>query len=185
MKTIRALARSTAHALMIALALTFALALIPSLSRDAQAAGGKASTFENALLKLVFNGNTVTGIADNTASTPATVLCLALHTADPGSGGTQTTNEAAYGSYARVAVNRNSGGWTVSGNQVALTAIEQFPAATSGSETETYFSVAVPTSGSTCTGSLVILYRGPVTPNIVVSTGVTPELTTSTLVTEQ
>ena len=154
-------------------------------SRDAQAAGGKASTFENALLKLVFNGNTVTGIADNTGSTPATVLCLALHTADPGSGGTQTTNEAAYGSYARVAVNRNSGGWTVSGNQVALTAIEQFPAATSGSETETYFSIAVPTSGSTCTGSLVILYRGPVTPNIVVTTGVTPELTTSTLVTEQ
>ena len=127
MKNIRAFARSTAHALMIALALTYALAL------GAQAAGGKASTFENALLKLVFNGNTVTGIADNTASTPATVLCLALHTADPGSGGTQTTNEAAYGSYARVAVNRNSGGWTVSSNQVALTSIEQFPAATSGS----------------------------------------------------
>ena len=179
MKTIRAFARSTAHALAIA------VALIPSLSRDAQAAGGKASTFENALLKLVFNGTTLTGIADNTATTPATVLCLALHTADPGAGGTQTTNEAAYGSYARVAVNRNSGGWTVSGNQVALTAIEQFPAATSGSETETWFSVAVPSSGSTCSGSLVILYRGPVTPNIVVSTGVTPELTTSTLVTEQ
>ena len=179
MKKIRAFARSTAFAL------TIALALIPSLSRDALAAGGKASTFENALLKLLFNGTTVTGVADNTASTPATVLCLALHTADPGSGGTQSTNEAAYGSYARVSVSRNSSGWTVSGNQVALTAIEQFPAATSGSETETYFSVAVPTSGSTCTGSLVILYRGPITPNIVVSTGVTPELTTSTLVTEQ
>ena len=177
MKKIRAFARSTAPSHILALT----IALAPG----AQAAGGKASTFENALLKLVFNGSTVTGIADNTGSTPATVLCLALHTADPGSGGTQTTNEAAYGSYARLAVNRNSGGWTVSGNQVALTAIEQFPAATSGSETETYFSIAVPTSGSTCTGSLTILYRGPITPNIVVTTGVTPELTTSTIVTEQ
>ena len=185
MKLIRAYARSTALALTVALALILISGLVPGMSRDAQAAGGKASTFENALLKLLFNGTTVTGVADNTASTPATVLCLALHTADPGAGGTQTTNEAAYGSYARVAVNRNSGGWTVSGNQVALTAIEQFPAATSGSETETWFSVAVPSSGSSCTGSLVILYRGPITPNIVVSTGVTPELTTSTLVTEQ
>ena len=180
MWNLRAFARSTAHALTVALAL-----LVFVLAPPAQAAGGKAATFENALLKLLFNGTTITGIADNTASTPATVLCLALHTSDPGSGGTQTTNEAAYGSYARVAVNRNSGGWTVSTNTVAPAAIAQFPAATSGSETETYFSIAVPTSGSTCTGGLVIIYRGPITPNIVVTTGVTPELTTSTLITEQ
>jgi|SRR5208337_3303007 len=176
-KTIRAFARSIALASALALAL---FAPAPAL-----AAGGKASTFENALLLLIFNGTTITSIAQNVSSTPATVLCVALHTADPGSGGAQSTNEAAYGSYARISVNRNSGGWTVSGNQVSLTSLEQFPAATSGSETETYFSVAVPTSGSTCSGSLTILYRGPITPNLVISTGVTPELTTGTLITEQ
>ena len=179
MRKLRALARS------VALVSALALAFIPSLSRPAFAAGGKASAFENSLLLLIFNGTTITGIAQNASSSPATVLCVALHTADPGTGGTQSTNEAAYGAYARISVNRNSGGWTVSGNQVSLTALQQFPAATSGSETETYFSVAVPTSGTSCAGSLTILYRGPITPNLVISTGVTPELTTSTLITEQ
>jgi hypothetical protein len=150
----------------------------------ASAAGGKASTFENALLKLIFNGTTITGIADNTATTPATVLCVALHTADPGVGGSQTTSEAAYTSYARVAVNRNTGGWTVSTNTVAPAANITFPAATGGSETEIYFSIGIPTSGSTCTGATTIMYRGPITPNLTISSGVTPQLTTSTLATE-
>jgi hypothetical protein len=165
----------------LALGAALALALAPA----AEAAGGKSSAYENALLLLVFQGTTITGIAQNASSSPATVLCVALHTSDPGVGGTQSTNEAAYGGYARISVARSSSGWTVSGNAASLAALEQFPAATSGSETETYFSVAIPTSGSSCGGSLVILYRGPITPNLVVSTGVTPELTTSTQVTEQ
>jgi hypothetical protein len=163
--------------------LAFACAFALSLS-SAFAAGGKASTFENALLKLIFNATSITGIADNTASTPATVLCVALHTSDPGVGGSQSTNEATYTSYARVAVNRNSGGWTVTTNSVSPVSIIVFPAATGGSETETYFSIAVPTSGSTCSGALVILYRGPISPSIAVSTGVTPELGTGTVATE-
>ena len=167
----------------VARPLAFACAIALTLS-SAFAAGGKSTAFDTALLKLVFQATTITGIADNTASTPATVICLALHTSDPGVGGSQSTNEAAYGSYARVSVARTSSGWTVSGNTATLAAIEQFPAATSGSETETYWSAAIPTSGTTCTGALTILYRGPITPNLVVSTGVTPELTTSTAVTE-
>ncbi len=161
-----------------------ALALAAAFVSPALALGGKSSASENAILKLIFQGTTFTGVADNTATTPATVLCVALHTADPGVGGSQTTSEAAYTSYARLSVNRNSGGWTVSGNSVAPASTLSFPAATGGTETETYFSVAVPSSGSTCTGALVILYRGPITPNIAVSAGVTPQLTTSTAVTE-
>lgn len=142
-------------------------------------AGGKATTFDNDLLKLIFNATAIANIADNAASSPLTNLYLSLHTADPGVGGSQTTNEAAYTSYARVAVARSSGGFTVSTNTVVLAALAAFPAASGGSETETWFAVGTASSG---TGK--ILYRGPITPNIVVSTGVTPQLTTGTTITE-
>jgi hypothetical protein len=158
------------------LLLATVLALTPV---AAMAAGGKASTFENDVLKLIFNATGIGNIADNASSSPLTNLFVALHTADPGAGGNCQTSEAAYTSYARVTVARTSGGWTVSANTVNPAATIIFPAATGGSETETYFSICTVTSG---TGK--ILYRGPVTPNIVVSNGVTPELTTTTGITE-
>ena len=142
-------------------------------------AGGKGSTFDNDLLKLIFNATGIADIADNAASTPLTNLYLSLHTADPGAGGSQTTSEAAYTSYARAAVARTSAGFTVSGSSVTLTAAVSFVTATGGSETETYFAIGTASSG---TGK--ILYRGPITPSIVVTSGVTPQLTTGTTVTE-
>jgi len=158
------------------LLLATVLALTPV---AAMAAGGKASTFENDVLKLIFNATGIGNIADNASSSPLTNLYVTLHTADPGAGGNCQTSEAAYTSYARVAVARTSGGWTVSANTVNPAATIIFPAATGGSETETYFSVCTASSGTA-----KILYRGPVTPNIVVSNGVTPELTTTTGITE-
>ena len=142
-------------------------------------AGGKASTFENDWLKLIFNATPIANIADNAASAPLTNLYVSLHTADPGVSGNQTTSEAAYTSYARVAVARTSGGWTVTGSSVSPAATIIFPAATGGGETETFFAV-----GTASTGTGKILYRGPITASIVVSSGVTPELTTSTSITE-
>jgi hypothetical protein len=142
-------------------------------------AGGKASTFENDLLKLIFNATAIANIADNAGSSPLTNLYVSLHTADPGAGGSQTTSEAAYTSYARVAVARTSGGFTVTGNSVSPAATISFPAATGGSETETYFAI-----GTASSGAGKILYRGPITPSISVSTGVTPQLTTASAVTE-
>ena len=142
-------------------------------------AGGKATTFDNDLLKLIFNAVGIANIADNAASSPLTDLYLALHTADPGVGGSQTTSEAAYTSYGRATVARNSSGFTVSTNTVVLAALVAFAAATGGSETETWFSV-----GTALSGAGKILYRGPITPNIVVATGVAPELTTGTTITE-
>ena len=142
-------------------------------------AGGKGSTFDNDWLKLTLNATAIANIADNAASSPLTNVYLALHTADPGAGGSQTTNEATYTSYARVAVARSGSGWTVSGSSATLTSLVAFPTATGGSETETYFSV-----GTASSGAGKILYRGPITPNIAVSNGVTPELTTGTTITE-
>lgn len=141
---------------------------------------GKGNTFSNDLLKLILNATAIANIADNAASSPLTNLYFSLHTASPGAAGTQTTNEAAYTSYARVAVARTTSGFTASSSQSSSpVATVGFPAATGGSETETYAGLGTASSGA---GKL--LYFGTVTPNIVVSNGVTPQLTTASTITE-
>ncbi len=64
----------------------------------------KGNTFENDLLLLIFNATAIANIADNASASPLTNLYVSLHTGDPGEAGSQTTNECAYTSYARVAV---------------------------------------------------------------------------------
>lgn len=139
----------------------------------------KGNTFENDLLKLIFNATAIANIADNAASSPLTSLYLSLHTADPGEGGSQNTSECAYGSYARVAVARSAGGFTVSGASVVLAATMAFPTATSGSETATYAGIGTDSSGA---GKL--LYSGAISPTIAISAGITPRLTTGSTITE-
>lgn len=140
---------------------------------------GKSNPFSASFLNLIFNGVTMAGLAQNVTSGALTNLYVALHTANPGAGGNQATSEAAYTGYARVAVARNSGGWTLAGQTITPNANIVFPAATGGSETETYFSV-----GTASSGAGEILYSGPISPPISVTTGVTPELLTGTTVTE-
>jgi hypothetical protein len=139
----------------------------------------KGNTFENDLIKLIFQATAIANIGDNAASSPLTNLQVSLHTADPGEAGDQTTSEATYTSYARVAVARSAGGWTVTNNSVSPAATIGFPAATGGTNTITHFGVGTASSGA---GKL--LYKGTVTPNISVSTGVTPQLSTATAITE-
>lgn len=139
----------------------------------------KSDTFENDLLKLIFQATAIANIADNAATSPLTNLYVALHTADPGETGVQNTSEITYTSYARVAVARTSGGWTVTTNSVSPAANIDFPAGTGGSGTATYFSVGVASSGAT-----KILYSGAISPSIVCGSGVTPRLTTATAITE-
>jgi hypothetical protein len=139
----------------------------------------KGNTFENDILKLILNATAIANIADNAASSPLTNVFVALHTADPGEAGDQTTSETSYTSYARVSVARTSGGWTVTGNSVSPAAAIDFPQCTGGSATITHASIGVATSGAS-----KILYKGAVTPNISVSSGVTPRITTSSTITE-
>lgn len=96
-------------------------------------AGGIADTFENDLMKLIFNATAIANIADNASSSPLTNLQYSLHTADVGDAGNQTTNEIGYTSYARTAVARSGGGHTVSSNSVSPAATVSFPAGTGGS----------------------------------------------------
>jgi len=139
----------------------------------------KGNTFENDLLALIFNATAIANMADNAAASPLNNLYVSLHTVDPGEAGNQATSECAYTSYARVAVARTSGGWTIAANSVSPAANIDFPEATGGSETATFFAV-----GTALIGTGKILYSGTLTPNIVISTGVAPRIGTGTTITE-
>jgi hypothetical protein len=139
------------------------------------------TTFANDYLKFVFNATPIANMADNAATSPHTQYYLALHTADPGAGGNQTTNEIAYTSYARAAVARTTGGFTVASNAVALAAAVSFPAGTGGSGTATYWSV-----GTAASGTGKVLYSGQITTpsgGIVCGNTITPQLGTGTTIT--
>lgn len=134
---------------------------------------------ETNILKVIFTNTTYAGIGDATGIVGSTAngsLYVSLHTADPGEAGSQTTSEAAYTSYARVAVARTTSGWTVSGNSVTNAAIINFPACTGGSATVTYFGIGANTSGA---GQL--LFSGALSASLAVSNGITPSFAASAL----
>jgi len=142
----------------------------------------KSNAWENGLLDLLFLNTAFTLVGDASgllASGTAGSLFVSLHTADPGEAGDQTTSEATYTSYARVAVARSGAGWTRTNNSISPTAAIGFPAGTGGSGTVTHFGIGTATSGA---GKL--LYKGTVTPNIVTGNGVTPSLPTTSTITE-
>ena len=146
----------------------------------------KGNTFENDLLLLIFNNTNCALVGDATGlrgASSAGSLYLSLHTADPGETGDQTTSECNYTSYARVAVARSGAGFTVTANSVSPAANVDFANPSNSTnlpQTATHFGVGTASSGA---GKL--LYKGAVTPNIVITnTGVTPRLTTATAITE-
>jgi hypothetical protein len=133
---------------------------------------------ENAILNLILRATAWTGVADNAASSPLTNLHAALATADPGDAGTMSTSEVTYTSYSRVNIARSTGFAAASGGSSALAANVDFPAGTGGSGTVTHASI-----GRTGGGTVDAFFQGAVTPNIVTGNGVTPRLTTATVVT--
>jgi hypothetical protein len=133
------------------------------------------NAFESGLLTLIFNNSNYANVGDATGlrgSSTAGSFYVSLHTGDPGETGSQTTSEAGYTSYARVAVARSSGGFTISGTaptQAANTAAVTFPACTGSSSTCTYFGIG---SDSTGTGNLYL--SGALGSSLAVSSGITP-----------
>ena len=118
------------------------------------------------VLNLIFNATAYSWNA-------VTQLDIHLHTATPGVGGTSLTNEATYTSYALVAVNRNSGGWTVSGT-CSNTGLIQFPQCTGGTNTITYVSI-------TPHGTTELLYFGALNSSLSVSNGIQPQFSGGSL----
>lgn len=131
-----------------------------------------SNAFETDLLKLILQNVDAALIGDATGlrgSTTAGSLWISLHTADPGEAGDQTTSEATYTGYARVAVARSTAGWTVSGNNGDNAAAINFAQCTGGSNTITHFGVG---TAGTLAGKL--LFKGALTASLAVSNGITP-----------
>lgn len=131
-----------------------------------------SNAFEAAILALIFQNTSAANVGDATGlrgSTTPGVFYLSLHTADPGEGGTQTTSEATYTSYARVSVVRSGAGFTLTSQTISNAAAVNFPAATGGSNTITHFGIGSDVSG---TGNL--FFSGALTGSLAVSTGITP-----------
>jgi len=133
----------------------------------------KSNAAETALLQLFFNNTDFANIGDAGGlqnSATAGSLYVALHTADPGEAGDQTTNEATYTNYDRVAVARSGAGWTVSGNSVENAAQITFPQCGASGNTITYVSIGTnsyPTAGT-------ILYSGALNSSLAVALNITP-----------
>lgn len=134
---------------------------------------GKGLTADNDLLKYIYNATTPSWGSN-------TNLYVALHTADPTSSGTQTSSEATYTGYARVAVVRTSAGWTVNSNQVSNAALITFPQNTGSSQTVTHVTV-----GTASAGAGEILYFGPVTSGGSITAGLTPVIQIGQLVIQE
>ena len=134
-----------------------------------------SNDFESDLLKLVFQNIAIANIGDAAGLQPSAVtgsLFVALHTADPGEAGNQSTSEATYTGYARVGVVRSVAGWTLSGTaptQVANAAVVTFGTCTVGANTLTHFSIGYQTSGAT-----KIIVSGVLNASLAVSVGIAP-----------
>lgn len=106
-------------------------------------AGTKKDSFENALLLLLFNNTALANIG-NAGGLPASTLAgsffIGLFTAAPSDSAAGT--EVSYTGYARVAVARSAGGWTIAGNQASNAALITFGMMTAGAGgTVTHFGI--------------------------------------------
>lgn len=130
------------------------------------------NAFESACLTLYFNNTDHANVGDAAGiqnSATAGSFYISLHTGDPGETGDQTTSEATYTSYARVAVARSGAGWTVSGANVSNAAAVTFPACSGGTNTITHFGI-----GSDSSGAGNLFFSGALSGSLAVSSGITP-----------
>lgn len=137
----------------------------------------KSNTTENDLVKFYSQGTSMPSYGTN--------LYMHLHTADPGEGGTSSTTEAAYTSYARVTTLRDNTAWTIcdadgtpnaNGSAFKNAADVVFPECSGVADSESI------THGSICTNSGQILYSGALTASILITNLTTPYFPAGTLI---
>ncbi len=139
----------------------------------------KSTTFSNDLVALIFNGTTIASLAVNITGGAATNLYLALHTADPGVGGSQANNETTYTNYDRVAVSRSAAsGWTVALGVATNVALIQFPQCGAVGATLTHVSVGT-TAGTGVAGK--VLYAGALNSSLAVANLIQPQFSAAAL----
>lgn len=136
----------------------------------------KSTTFANDLMALIFNATPIADLAENDSNAPATNLYLSLHTATPGIGGSQLTNETAYTNYVRIAVARTVGGWTVAAGAASNAALAQF--AQCGVTGATITHVAI---GTASAGAGKVLYAGALNSSLAVANLIQPQFSIGAL----
>lgn len=138
----------------------------------------KSNATENDFVKFIFNNVAMPSYGAS--------LQLNFHTADPGEGGTATTNEPTPTNYAPKTVARDGTGWTIcdadgtpnASGSAAKTAVavdfDEIESGFVGTETWTHGSVSVVATGQ-------ILYSGALTQPIIVSALATPRFPAGTV----
>lgn len=130
----------------------------------------KSNYLETSFLRYLYENITPTFSGDS-------IYYVALHVADPGEAGTQSTNETTYPGYARVAVSRSSGGWTTTGDTVRNVSLIQFPTCNAAASlTITHFSI-----GRASSGAGDILHKGALDSPLPVAQNIRPEFSANAL----
>lgn len=141
----------------------------------------KSTTTCNRFLALLYNAAAWANVADNAATGPLTNVPVSLHTASPGNGNDQTTNESAYTNYTRTNVARTTAGWSSpSGGQAGNVALLQFPQC--GATGSTVSHVA---TGTALSGVGNVWHHGALNAPIAVSNGIQPQFAPNALVVQE
>lgn len=137
----------------------------------------KSTATCNSLLALLFNATNWANIADNAASSPVANLYISLHTANPGVGNSQLTNETSYTNYTRIAVVRTTSGWDIpSGGETANAALVQFPECGVTGATITHVAI-----GTAASGAGTVLYAGALNASLTVANLIQPQFSAGAL----
>lgn len=138
----------------------------------------KSTATCNSILALIFNATAWADIAQDDGSGPLTNLYVSLHKTDPGVGGLQTTGEADYSSYGRVAVARTTVGWVVpSSGSTNNAALISFTECDGGSNSIGYVAI-----GTDASGAGRVLYAGALSSPRSISAGIQPQFAAHSLV---
>ena len=125
------------------------------------------------LMNLLFLNTDWANIGDAAGlqnSAAAGSFYVSLHSSDPGEAGNQSTNEISYTGYARVAVARTAGGFTLTPSTISNTALVQFAQCTGGTATASHFGIGTDLSGN---GNLI--FKGALTSSLSISNGIQPQ----------
>ncbi len=140
----------------------------------------KSDLYESEILRLVFQNAPMAGMGNATGILGSTVvgsLYCSLHSADPGETGSQSTNEVAYTSYARVPMGRSVSLWGVSGGSAYNATGILWPQCSGGQATATHFGIGK--DASVATG---LLYKGALTTPLAISNLIQPSVASGAMV---
>lgn len=136
--------------------------------------------FEDDILDLLMTNVAAPNVGDASGLQPSATagsFQVSLQTANPAETATaQTTSEAAYGAYARVAVARSLAAWTVAAGVCDNDSPIPFGPCTVGTPTITHFSI-----GSDVSGAGNLFFWGALTASLAVSPGITPSFAAGAL----